>query len=548
MGAFEHSRTYDYVIVGGGTAGCVLANRLSADPTVEVLMIEGGGEGRGFYVDMPLGLAYLIGRPQYDWLYKGEPEPYLNGRQLALPRGKMLGGSSAINGLIYVRGHAYDYDQWAQLGNRGWSWESVLPYFKRSETFHRPGEEAHGTEGEWAVSDPNVRWEALEAYRRAAIEQGIPAADDYNSGDNEGVAFFVATIKNGVRHSTARAFLEPVRNRRNLTVVTGALVDRITLEGSQASGVVFSLDGRNHEAKAGREVILSAGAYSSPAILERSGIGAPDVLASAGIEVLHALPGVGENLQDHWHVRVQHRLRNTHTLNTRAGTRFGRMLLGMQYLATKRGPLGGSPTLLGAFLKTTPDAPAPEIQIHVSGATSPSFGGAMHPFPGITSSACILRPESRGYCHVAVGDPSAQPRILHNFLKEEADREILIRSIEAVRRIAASPAMAPFEPEEIAPTAAVQSHDEMLDYARRTLNTTFHPVGTCKMGRDRMAVVDDRLRVHGITGLRVVDASIMPTIVSGNTQAPTVMIAEKAADFIREERLGLEEKMGTQAA
>jgi choline dehydrogenase len=424
----------------------------------------------------------------------------------------------------------------------------VLPYFKRSEAFHRAGTEAHGTEGEWAVSDPNVRWEALEAYRRAAIEQGIPAAGDYNSGDNEGVAFFVATIKNGVRHSTARAFLEPVRNRRNLTVVTGALVDRITFEGSQANGVVFSLYGRNHEAKAGREVILSAGAYSSPAILERSGVGAPDVLASAGIEVLHPLPGVGENLQDHWHIRVQHRLHNTHTLNTRAGTRFGRMLLGMQYFATKRGPLGGSPTLLGAFIKTTPDAPAPEIQIHVSGSTSPSFGGAMHPFPGITSSACILRPESRGHCHVAVGDPAVQPRILHNFLKEEADRDILIRSIDAVRRIAASPAMARFEPEEIAPTAAVQSHDEMLDYARRTLNTTFHPVGTCKMGRDRLAVVDDRLRVHGITGLRVVDASIMPTIVSGNTQAPTVMIAEKAADYIRAERLGLEEKMGTQAA
>ncbi|KGE02211.1 GMC family oxidoreductase N-terminal domain-containing protein [Rhizobium sp. YS-1r] len=540
MGAFERSRTYDYIIVGGGTAGCVLANRLSADPSVEVLMIEGGGEGRGFYVDMPLGLAFLIGRPQYDWLYKGEPEPYLDGRRMPLPRGKMLGGSSAINGLIYVRGHAYDYNQWAQLGNRGWSWESVLPYFKRSEAFHHPGSEAHGTEGEWSVSDPNVRWEALVAYRQAAIEQGIPASDDYNSGDNEGVAFFVATIKNGVRHPTARAFLQPIRHRRNLTVVTNALVDRVTFDGKRASGIIFSIDGQSQEAKAGREVILSAGAYGSPAILERSGVGAPDVLSDAGIEVLHGLPGVGENLQDHWHIRVQHRLHNTHTLNTRGGTRLGRMLLGMQYLATKRGPLGGSPTLLGAFIKTSPDAPAPDIQIHVSGSTSPSFGGAMHPFPGITSSVCILRPESRGHCHVADRYPSVQPRILHNFLKEEADREIAIRSVEAVRRIVASSAMDRFEPEEILPTAAVQSRDELLDYARRTVNTTFHPVGTCKMGRDRMAVVDDRLRVHGPSGLRVVDASIMPTIVSGNTQAPTVMIAEKAADFIREERTGVQ--------
>lgn len=536
MGAFERSGTYDYVIVGGGTAGCVLANRLSADPAVEVLMIEGGGEGRGFYIDMPLGLAYLIGRPQYDWLYKSEPEPYLDGRRLPLPRGKMLGGCSSINGLIYVRGHAYDYDQWAQLGNRGWSWESVLPYFKRSEAFHTSGSEAHGTEGEWAVSDPNVRWEALEAYRQAAVEQGIPAAEDYNCGDNEGVAFFVATIKDGVRHSTARAFLQPVRHRHNLTVVTGALVDRITFEGKRASGVVFSLDGQPHEAKAGREILLSAGAYGSPIILERSGVGAPDVLAAAGIEVLHALPGVGENLHDHWHIRVQHRLRNTQTLNTRAGTRLGRMLLGAQYLATKKGPLGGSPTLLGAFIKTTPDAPAPEIQIHVSGSSSPSFGGAMHPFPGITSSACILRPESRGHCHVAGKDPSIQPRILHNFLKEEADRGTLIKSIDAVRRIVASSAMARFAPEEIAPGAILQSRDELLDYARQTLNTTFHPVGTCKMGRDQMAVVDDRLRVHGLTGLRVVDASIMPVITSGNTQAPTVMIAEKAADFIRQEK------------
>ena len=536
MSVFDRSRPFTYIIVGGGTAGCVLANRLSADPSNDVLLIEGGGEGRGFYVDMPMGLAYMIGRPRYDWCYKSEPEPYCNGRSFALPRGRMLGGSSAINGLIYVRGHAYDYDQWAQLGNRGWSWESVLPYFRRSEAFHRPAE-AHGSDGEWAVSDPNVRWEALQAYRQAAIDLGIPANDDYNDGDNEGVAWFVATIRNGRRHSTARAFLDPVRQRRNLEVVTGALVDRITFDGSRAKGVVFRLGDRQVEVSATVEIILAAGAYGTPAILERSGVGDPRVLSSAGIETRHELPGVGENLQDHWHIRVQHRLKNTRTLNSHVSSRFGKMMLGARYLATRTGPLSGSPTLLGVFAKTDPHAPAPDIQIHVSGATSPSFGGTPHDFPGITSSVCILRPESRGYCHIGSNNPAEQPRILHNYLREESELDIAVRSVELVRKIANGAAMARFEPQEIQPTAAVQSRDELIAYARESVYTTFHPVGTCKMGRDRMAVVDDRLRVHGLSGLRIADASVMPTIVSGNTQAATVMIAEKASEFVREDAI-----------
>ncbi|MBI1621914.1 GMC family oxidoreductase [Aquamicrobium zhengzhouense] len=536
MSIFERSRPYTYIIVGGGTAGCVLANRLSADPKNEVLLIEGGGSGRGFYVDMPLGVAYMLGRPRFDWCYKSEPEPYLNGRSLALPRGKMLGGSSSINGLIYVRGHAYDYDQWAQLGNRGWSWESVLPYFRRSEAFHRPAQ-AHGNDGEWSVLDPKVRWEALQAYRQAAIDLGIPANEDYNSGDNEGVAWFVATIRKGRRHSTARAFLDPVRNRRNLDIVTGALVDRVIFDGTRATGVKFRLGEREVDVSASAEIILAAGVYGSPAILERSGVGAHETLSALGIETHHELPGVGENLQDHWHIKVQHKLKNTRTLNDHVSSPLRRMMLGASYLATRKGPLGGSPTLLGVFAKTDPHAPAPDIQIHVSGATSSTFGGEPDKFPGITSSVCILRPESRGHSHIASSDPARQPKILHNYLKHESEIEIAIRSVELVRKIAGGAAMARFEPDEITPTQKVQSRDELIAYARESVYTTFHPVGTCKMGRDHMAVVDDRLRVHGLSGLRVADASVMPVIVSGNTQAATVMIAEKASDFIQEEAM-----------
>jgi len=526
--------TYDYVIAGGGTAGCVLANRLSADPSVSVLMIEAGGNGRGFLIDMPLGLAFLIGNPRIDWLYKTEPEPYLNGRELPLPRGKMLGGSSSINGMVYVRGHAWDYDNWAALGNRGWSWNEVLPYFKRSEAFDRKGFPAHGTEGEWHVSDPGVRWEILDAYRKAAIERGIPATDDYNSGDNEGVAYFVANIDKGVRASTARDFLRPVRNRPNLKVVTDALVDRLTFDGRTVRGVRFSQGGQVREVAARREVILSAGAYGSPAILERSGVGPAEVLKAAGVETVHHLPGVGENLQDHWQIRVQHRVHNTRTLNIRAGSLLGKALMGMEYVALKRGPLSGQPALLAAFTSVMPDAPAPDVQIHVSAASYDRVGGPMHPFPGITSSVCILRPESRGHCHIADAAPSSQPKILHNFLKEEADREIAIRVVELVRRIASSPELGRFQPEETSPGWSVASREDLLAYARQVVSTTFHPVGTCKMGHDDMAVVDDELRVHGISGLRVVDASVMPTIVSGNTAAPTVMIAEKAADLIKQ--------------
>jgi len=526
-------RNFDYVIVGGGTAGCVLANRLSANPATKVLMIEAGGNGKAFYVNMPMGLAFLVGNPKYDWVYKSEPEPYLDGRRMNLPRGRLLGGSSSINGMVYVRGHAYDFDSWAQLGNRGWAWSDVLPYFKKSESFHRKDLESHGKDGDWSINDPGVRYDAIDAFREACIEQGIPATEDYNSGETEGVSYFVASIHKGQRNSTARAFLRPIENRSNLTVVTGAMVDRLTFDGKTARGVIYTHEGRTFEARAGSEIILSCGTYGTPAILERSGVGNAERLSELGIPVVHHLPGVGENLQDHWHIATKFRLRNTRTLNNFAATRLGKMMLGLRYIATKSGPLSGQPTLLAAFTKLMPDAPAPDAQIHVSATTSDGFAGKPHTFAGITASTCILRPHSRGHSHIGTTDPLAQPTILHNYLKEEYDREITVRAILKSREIAASPAMARFEPEEIAPGPKMTDFDDLLEFCKRTINTTFHPVGTCKMGHDPMAVVDDQLRVHGLSGLRIVDASIMPFVPSGNTAAPTVMIAEKASDLIR---------------
>lgn len=532
----ETGETFDYVIVGGGTAGCVLANRLTADPKIKVLLLEAGGNGRGFYVGIPLTLGLVIGNPKHDWRYKSEPEPHLNGREMPLPRGLGLGGSTVINGMVYVRGHAYDYDSWAAQGNRGWSWKDVLPYFKKSEAFHSGGNEFHGGNGEWGISDPGVRWEILEAYRKAAIDRGIPATDDYNSGENEGVAYFVANIRKGVRQTAERAFLRPAAERPNLKILTGCLVDNVILTGNRASGVRYTRNAQSFTVQAGREVILAAGAFGSPALLERSGIGQPERLKALGIEPRHNLPGVGENLQDHWQIRVQHRVHGTKTLNSRAGTKLRRILMGMQYVLTHTGPMSGQPTLLAAFTRVMEDAPAPDVQIHVSAASYDRVGGPMHPFPGITSSVCILRPESRGHVHIDGRDPAAAPHILNNFLAAELDQEIAVRSVGLVRHIAGSRELERFSPEEISPKPDVQSREEILEYARRVVTTVFHPCGTCKMGSDPMAVVDDRLHVYGVAGLRVVDASIMPTLVSGNTAAPTVMIAEKAADLIIEDR------------
>lgn len=529
----ENIGTFDYIIAGGGTAGCVLANRLSADPSVRVLLLEAGGSSKHLFVEVPLFLQYMIGNPKFDWMYRSSPEPWLNDRVLTTPRGRMLGGSSSINGMVYVRGHAWDYDNWAALGNSGWSWADVLPYFRRSEALHGPSLPGHGKGGEWPVSDPGVRWDIVDAYRDAAVECGIPLAKDYNCGDNEGTAYFVANILNGRRASTAKSFLFPVAGRPNLKVVTGALVDRVILQDRRATGVCWHQAGGGvASAAARREVILTGGAFGSPAILERSGIGAGQRLKDLGIEVEHDLPGVGENLQDHWQIRVQHRVSGTRTLNDRAGSLLGRALMGMQYFGLRGGPLSAQPALLAAFTRVMPGAPAPDVQIHVSAASYDRVGGPLHKFSGISSAVCILRPESRGHVHITERKAEAAPEILHNFLSSDLDCQIAIRAVELVRKIGASPAMGRFKATDVSPGPGVTSDEDIIAYARRVVSTVFHPVGTCRMGSDETAVVGPDLTVRGLTGLRVADASIMPRITSGNTAAPVVMIAEKAADLI----------------
>lgn len=529
-------RTWDYVIVGGGTAGCVLANRLSEDAGVSVLVLEAGGSGRDLRIEIPLLIGKVIGNPAFDWMWTSAPEPHLGGRVLPLPRGRMLGGCSGMNGMVYVRGHRSDYDGWAAMGCTGWGWAEVLPWFMRSERAEGPPMQGHGSGGPWINSDPGVRWPVLDAYLDAAEQAGIPRTADYNAGDNSGAAYFRASIHRGRRQSTEKAFLRPARGRPNLTVLTGALARRLVVEGRRVAGVEVAHRGRIAVVRAGREVVLSAGAYASPALLERSGIGQAARLKALGIAPVLDLAGVGENLQDHWQIRVQHRVENTPTLNALGGSLAGRIAMAAVWAALRKGPMAAQPPLLTAFATVTPGAPAPDVQIHVSAASYDRVGGPLHPWPGITSSACILRPAARGHVHIVTPDPEAQPEILSNFLGHPDDEEIAVRAVALVRRILAQPAMARFRPEETSPGPEVQDREALLAYARRVVATVFHPVGTCRMGVGPGAVVSPDLRLIGLAGLRIADASVMPTIPSGNTAAPVVMIAERAADMIRAAR------------
>jgi choline dehydrogenase len=527
--------SFDYIVVGAGSAGCVLANRLSADPSVKVLLLEAGGRDDHFWIRIPVGYLYTMMNPRIDWCFQTEPEPGLNGRALNYPRGKVLGGCSAINGMIYMRGQARDYDQWRQMGNAGWGWDDVLPWFLKSEDHHGGASEMHGAGGEWRVERQRLSWQILEAFRAAAAEVGVPRSDDFNRGDNEGCGYFEVNQRRGTRWTTATGFLKPVLKRPNLRVLTRAQAERIVLDGRRATGVEFRLDGAAARATAEGAVVLASGAIGSPQLLELSGIGDGAILQSHGVEVRHALPGVGGNLQDHLQLRTIFKVAGAVTLNQRANSLVGKAGMALDYYLRKRGPMTMAPSQLGAFAKSDPARETPNLQYHVQPLSLDRFGEPLHRFPAITASVCNLRPESRGSVHIKGPDPAAKPAIRPNYLSAEADRRVAVDAIRLTRRILAAPAMARYAPEELLPGAAAASDADLARTAGDIGTTIFHPVGTCRMGDDPAAVVDARLRVRGIAGLRVVDASIMPTITSGNTNSPTIMIAEKGASMILED-------------
>ncbi|MEM7253154.1 MAG: GMC family oxidoreductase N-terminal domain-containing protein [Pseudomonadota bacterium] len=527
---------FDYIVVGAGTAGCLLANRLSADPTVRVLLLEAGGRDNYVWIHVPIGYLYTMNNPRTDWCFSTEPEPGLNGRALAYPRGKVLGGCSSINGMIYMRGQADDYDHWRQLGNRGWGWDDVLPVFRQTEDFARGADELHGAGGEWRVEDPRIGWEVLDAWREAAAEVGIPKTDDFNRGSNEGCGYFQVNQRTGVRWNASKAFIKPIANRPNLQVQTHAQVERLLIEDKRGAGVCFRLGNELHGAKCRGEVILSSGAIGSPQLLKLSGVGPGDELRTHGVDVVHDLAGVGENLQDHLQLRCIYKVSNVRTLNEWSGSLFNRAKMGLEYLLRRRGPLTMAPSQLGAFVRSNPSVATPNLQYHVQPLSLDKFGEPLHSFPAITASVCNLRPQSRGQVALRSADPREAPRIQPNYLQASADQQVAVEAIRMTRRICGARAFAKYSPEEFLPGPMVESEDALTAAAGDIGTTIFHPVGTAKMGADDRAVVDDRLRVHGMAGLRVVDASVMPTITSGNTNSPTLMIAEKGAAMILEDR------------
>ena len=534
--ARKHVGTFDYVIVGAGSAGCVLANRLSTDPDISVLLLEAGGTDNYIWIHIPVGYLYTINNPRTDWRYVTEPEPGLNCRAIGYPRGKGLGGCSSINAMIYMRGQVEDYDGWRQMGNDGWSWQDVLPYFLKSEDYAIGADTFHATGGEWRVEDIRVTWEILDAFRDAAVANGIPETNDFNRGDNEGCGYFKVNQKRGVRWNTSKAFLKPVRGRPNLTVMTEAQAEEVIFHGNRAAGVLFQHQGKPVAAAAQGEVILSAGAIGSPQLLQVSGVGPGDLLQEHGIDVVHALPGVGANLQDHLQLRMIYKVKNTSTLNQEAASLLGRIGMGVRYALFRRGPLAMAPSHFGAFTRSDLSRGTPNLEYHIQPLSLDKFGEPLHPFPAFTASVANLRPESRGTVRIKDPDPAVYPAIRPNYLSHPADQQVAVDAIKLTRRICADPALARFEPEEFLPGLAAQTDDELRQAVGDIGTTIFHPVGTCKMGSDDQAVVDARLRVHGVQGLRVVDASIMPTITSGNTNSPTIMIAEKTAEMIRADR------------
>ena len=545
---------FDYIIIGAGTAGCLLANRLSQDADKEVLLIEAGGRDSYPWIHIPVGYLYCIGNPRTDWMFQTQPDPGLNGRALKYPRGKALGGCSSINGMLYLRGQARDYDHWATLcDDPAWRWENALPDFKAHENHYRldHGEDHdigknsrfsdfHGHDGEWRIEKQRLRWDILDAFADAAVETGIERVDDFNTGDNAGIAYFEVNQRKGWRWNTAKAFLRPVRHRKNLTVRTHTQVKKLIVNTvgngrPQCTGVVADIDGQSVDISARSEVILSAGAIGTPQILQLSGIGPARKLRSLGIEVVHNLPGIGANLQDHLQIRAVFKIQGAKTLNTMANSLIGKAKMGLEYLLRRTGPMSMAPSQLGAFTRSAPDRPHANLEYHVQPLSLEAFGEDLHPFPAITVSVCNLNPTSRGEVCLQSDDFRDAPLITPNYLSTDEDKAVAAESLRQIRHIIAQPSFQKFNPTEWKPGAQYQTDAELVALAGDIATTIFHPVGTAKMGRkdDENAVVDSRLCVFGIDGLRIADASIMPEITSGNTNAPTLMIAEKAAAWIR---------------
>jgi choline dehydrogenase len=539
----ESAGKYDYIIIGAGSAGCVLANRLTQDPDVSVLLIEAGGKDDYVWIHIPVGYLYCIDNPRTDWMFRTEPEPGLNGRSLIYPRGKVLGGSSSINGMVYMRGQAQDYDQWAKLtGDDSWRWDNVLPLFKNTEDHHSGGNEFHGAGGEWRVERQRLKWDLLEAFREAAAQIGIPKTDDFNRGDNEGCGYCEVNQRNGMRWSAAKAFLRPASRRRNLKIMTGCHVKRLRIvsgeRGKVCTGVEFVGGGREWFAEATRETLLCAGSVGSPQILQLSGIGPAPLLQQHGIPVTADLPGVGGNLQDHLQVRMAFKVSGAKTLNTLANNWLGKMRIGMEYALKRSGPMSMAPSQLSAFTRSDPSHARPNIWYNVQPLSLEKFGEPLHPFAAFTVSVANVHPTARGHIRIASADPMEAPKITTNYLSTPEDRKVAADALKLTRAIVSAPALRRYAPEEFKPGVQFQTDEELARAIGDISATIFHPVGTCKMGRsdDPMAVVDSELKLKGVAGVRVVDASVMPTITSGGPNSPTIMIAEKTALLIRDAR------------